>query len=396
MYYEPVDSAAQARTSTLVEELGQVDYIFSDKTGTLTRNIMEFKMCSIGGQPYAETVPDDKRIHQDQYGKTVGYYDFIRLGEHRREDTLSNGALIDEFLTLLAVCHTVIPEHDELNPGKVIYQASSPDEAALVDGASSLGYLFHTRKPKSVTISVSGVDKEYEVLCVNEFNSTRKRMSVLTRTPDGKIKLMIKGADTVIYERLKGGCTYKEKTSEHLEEYANEGLRTLVLAYRDVPQDEYEAWYKVFVQASAEINNRQDHLDKAAEMIEHDLVLLGATAIEDKLQDGVPDTIHTLMEGGCKIWVLTGDRQETAINIGFSCKLITSDMIMMVCNSDSHQETKQFLQEKLANVKDSLGVSELKTPAWTKFWLGISKKDGKFDKNTGFDIDVFIFCFQLY
>merc|ERR1719354_860423 len=113
---------------------------------------------------------------------------------------------------------------------------------------------------------------------------------------------MIKGADTVIYERLAPGCPHVELTSQHLEEYANEGLRTLVLAYRDIPEAEYQLWYQTFEKASTQINNRQEALDIAADMIEKDLQLLGATAIEDKLQDGVPDAIHTLMEAGIKMW----------------------------------------------------------------------------------------------
>lgn len=94
--------------------------------------------------------------------------------------------------------------------------------------------------------------------------------------------------------------------------------------------------------------NRADELDKAAEMIEKDMFLVGATAIEDKLQDGVPDTIHTLQEANIKVWVLTGDRQETAINIGYSCKLLTEEMDLIICNEEEHEATKSFLETKLA------------------------------------------------
>ena len=288
IYHEESDTPSQARTSSLVEELGQIDYIFSDKTGTLTRNIMEFKMVSIGGFAYAETVPDDKRIRTGPDGvDTVGYYDFRVLNQHKTS-THSNSRNIDYFLTLLAVCHTVIPEHDETQPGKLIYQASSPDEAALVNGAKSLGYLFHTRRPRSVTVAVHGKNLEYEILNVNEFNSTRKRMSVLARAPAGNIVLYIKGADNVIFERLGPINTFIEATSAHLEEYANEGLRTLCIAYRDISEDEYQAWKIIYDNAATQLHNRQGKLDEAAEMIEKDLLLLGATAIEDKLQEGVP------------------------------------------------------------------------------------------------------------
>ena len=111
-----------------------------------------------------------------------------------------------------------------------------------------------------------------------------------------------------------------------IQDYATEGLRTLCIAYRDIPEEEYRQWSAIYDQAAATINGRGDALDSAAELIEKDLFLLGATAIEDKLQDGVPDTIHTLQMAGIKVWVLTGDRQETAINIGMSCRLISESM----------------------------------------------------------------------
>ena len=98
---------------------------------------------------------------------------------------------------------------------------------------------------------------------------------------------------------------------------------------REISEEEYQHWSKIYNIAAATINGRSDALDKAAEMIERDLVLLGATAVEDKLQDGVPDTIYTLQQAGIKVWVLTGDRQETAINIGLSCRLISESMSLV-------------------------------------------------------------------
>lgn len=98
---------------------------------------------------------------------------------------------------------------------------------------------------------------------------------------------------------------------------------------RDIPEAEYQKWNVVHSRAAATINGRQEALDKAAEIIERDLFLLGATAIEDKLQDGVPETIYTLQQAGIKLWVLTGDRQETAINIGLSCRLISESMSLV-------------------------------------------------------------------
>ncbi|KAI9197490.1 uncharacterized protein BJ171DRAFT_221525 [Polychytrium aggregatum] len=346
MFYEPSNTPATARTSSLVEELGQIDYIFSDKTGTLTCNIMEFRMCSVAGVVYADVVPDDKKSRDD--GGT-SYKNFLQLNNDLKEGP--NSAFLNEFLTLLAVCHTVIPERSDTEPGGIVYQASSPDEAALVKGARSLGYEFVTRRPRSVTIVAKGQELEFEILNICEFNSTRKRMSAIVRGPDGRIKLLTKGADTVILERLAPNNPFVDITTIHLEECACEGLRTLCIAYREVSEAEYSEWSSIYDRAATTITNRQEELDRAAELIEKDLFLIGATAIEDKLQDGVPDTIHTLMEAGIKIWVLTGDRQETAINIGYSCKLITEEMQLIVCNEETHFDTKQYLQKKLEMIR---------------------------------------------
>ncbi|KAF9108735.1 hypothetical protein BGX27_008254 [Mortierella sp. AM989] len=350
MYYEKTDTPALARTSSLVEELGQIEYIFSDKTGTLTCNEMEFRQCSIAGIAYADVIEDGKQAHIED-GVEVGVHDFKQLDANLRNHPTSN--IIDEFLTLLAVCHTVIPERQENNPSDIVYQASSPDEGALVSGAAQLGYQFTTRRPRSVNIQVGMHDLEYEILNVCEFNSTRKRMSTIVRGPDRRIKLYCKGADTVILERLGTENEFIGATMQHLEDYATEGLRTLCLAMREIPEEEYQQWSQVYDRAATTIQNRSEELDKTAELIEKNLFLLGATAIEDKLQDGVPETINTLQQAGIKVWVLTGDRQETAINIGYSCKLIQEDMSLIICNEITHWETKEFLENKVKAIKST-------------------------------------------
>ncbi|KAL1305891.1 hypothetical protein AAFC00_004037 [Neodothiora populina] len=348
IYYDKTDTAANCRTSSLVEELGQVEYIFSDKTGTLTCNMMEFKQCSIGGIQYADDVPEERRA--TGYDSEMGIFDFVKLEQNRRSH--ATAPQIHHFLTLLSTCHTVIPETNASKPGKIKYQAASPDEGALVEGAVTLGYKFIARKPRSVMIMMGDQEAEYELLAVCEFNSTRKRMSTIFRCPDGKIRCYCKGADTVILERLSGNNATVEATLQHLEEYAAEGLRTLCLAMREVPEQEFKEWQRVFNDAATTVGgNRADELDKAAELIEHDFTLLGATAIEDKLQDGVPDTIHTLQSAGIKVWVLTGDRQETAINIGMSCKLISEDMSLLIVNEESAEATRDNLQKKLSAIQ---------------------------------------------
>jgi len=166
MYDEATDTPAVARTSNLNEELGQVKYIFSDKTGTLTRNVMEFRKCSVGGVKYG----DDQT--------TTERFDDLSLLKNFQEGH-STATTIRDFLTAMAVCHTVVPERDSADHTLINYQASSPDERALVLGAKSQKFVFTTRTPNSVIIEVFDVEEKYEVLHVLGFTSTRKRMSVI-------------------------------------------------------------------------------------------------------------------------------------------------------------------------------------------------------------------------
>lgn len=359
IYYPDTDTPTVCRTSSLVEELGQIEYIFSDKTGTLTCNVMEFRQCTIGGIQYAGIVPEDRRATGPD--DTNGIHDFGRMQENLK--THPSRSAIHHFLTLLATCHTVIPERKD-EKSEIKYQAASPDEGALVEGAVMLGYRFVARKPRAVIIQVDGQELEYELLAVCEFNSTRKRMSTIFRCPDGKIRVYCKGADTVILERLAKENPIVDVTLQHLEDYATDGLRTLCLAMREIPEQEYQEWKQIYDKAATTVGgNRAEELDKAAEIIEHDLFLLGATAIEDRLQDGVPETIHTLQTAGIKVWVLTGDRQETAINIGMSCKLISEDMTLLIINEETSTATKESLQKKYDAVRSQAASGEYDTLA---------------------------------
>lgn len=345
IYYDKTDMPAVARSSGLIEELGQVEYVFSDKTGTLTCNQMEFRECSMAGLSYAMQADPD-RAPKSEYDPQ-GQYSFRQLEDHLTQSMHAN--IIHEFLQALMTCQTVIPETSE-DSDEIVYQASSPDEGALVKGARDVfGYDFYARRPHSITCRIKGQEAEYEILNVCEFNSTRKRMSVVLRDPEGKVKLYCKGADTVILERLAKNNPFVEPTLHHLEEFASEGLRTLCYAMREIPEDEYQRWAQMYDKAATTLVNRAEELDKAAEVIEQNMFLLGATAIEDKLQDGVPDTIHTLHEANIKVWVLTGDRQETAINIGYSCKLLTEEMDLIICTEETHEATAAFLEKKLAD-----------------------------------------------
>ncbi|XP_065751972.1 phospholipid-transporting ATPase IB isoform X2 [Phocoena phocoena] len=357
MYYLGNDTPAMARTSNLNEELGQVKYLFSDKTGTLTCNIMNFKKCSIAGVTYGHFPELTREPSSDDFCRIPPPpsdscdFDDPRLLKNI-EDHHPTAPCIQEFLTLLAVCHTVVPEKDRDN---IIYQASSPDEAALVKGARKLGFVFTARTPYSVIIEAMGQEETFGILNVLEFSSDRKRMSVIVRTPSGQLRLYCKGADNVIFERLSKDSKYMEETLCHLEYFATEGLRTLCVAYADLSESDYAEWLKVYQEASTILKDRAQRLEECYEIIEKNLLLLGATAIEDRLQAGVPETIATLLKAEIKIWVLTGDKQETAINIGYSCRLVSQNMALILLKEDSLDATRAAITQHCADLGSLLG-----------------------------------------
>ncbi|CAL0319882.1 unnamed protein product [Lupinus luteus] len=365
MYSEEADKPAHARTSNLNEELGQVNTILSDKTGTLTCNSMEFIKCSVAGVAYGRTVTEVEKAVARRNGSTLSddeHANGSESGEFREppdlkaptrgfnftDERIMNGNWVNEpysdviqiFFRLLAICHTAIPEVDD-DTGNVSYEAESPDEAAFVIAAREVGFEFYERTQTSLSMyeldPVSGdkVERTYELLHVLEFNSSRKRMSVIVKD-EGRILLFCKGADSVMFERLSvNGKEFEGKTLEHVQEYADAGLRTLILAYREIDEEKYKEFATKLSEAKNLVTeHRETLIEEVSDKVEKDLILLGATAVEDKLQNGVPDCIDKLSKAGIKIWVLTGDKMETAINIGFSCSLLRQGMKQIIIHLD--------------------------------------------------------------
>lgn len=269
-------------------------------------------------------------------------------------------------------------QQEEAKPKPTIcYRAESPDEAALVSAAKNVGFAFVSRgavastgentkaekganNRQNVNLNILGQDYSYEQLDVIKFNSTRKRMTVIVREPaelGGKILLLTKGADNVIFERLSADGQDQElrdQTEQDIETFSNMGLRTLTLAQRVLDDATYEAWAAKFAEAGKALDDRAKKMDKVAEEIECELTLLGATAIEDKLQEGVPDAIAALREAGIKVWVLTGDKLETAINIGFASRLLEKDMKLEIMKMGRNEEATSVLNRFKELVEDVL------------------------------------------
>ncbi|KAH7328733.1 phospholipid-translocating P-type ATPase [Stachybotrys elegans] len=502
MYDEESDTPARCNTNTILENLGQVGYVFSDKTGTLTDNVMKFRKISVAGTvwlhaadldetqekgvtgemestteaseykaeakavtiviqepeanvktPLSPTRPSmsgrrsssqwRSAARPDHVQPEVNTFDLIEHIRLRPNSEFSKKA--KDYVLAMALCHTCLPENRD---GKIEYQASSPDELALVRAAQELGYVVVQRTPQAITLQISHPDgtvelTTFDILDVIEFTSTRKRMSVVLRGPDGRISVICKGADSAIIPRLKASSLARQKAAEvqegaqlehemhrrseqqeprnsfggrpsltihrdpstsreksltrptlsprstsfelsrlmrrseetpnrlaalrgtsfdvshgpslrspthlqepmpehlgflqyqdihneaevfakcfkHLDEFANEGLRTLMFAQRFISEHDYVSWKKIYQNATTSIVNRQKLIEEAGELIEQSFDLVGASAIEDKLQEGVPETIEKLRRANVKVWMLTGDKRETAINIAHSARL---------------------------------------------------------------------------
>ncbi|XP_065430435.1 phospholipid-transporting ATPase ID isoform X2 [Chrysemys picta bellii] len=361
MYCAQRQTPAEARTTTLNEELGQVEYIFSDKTGTLTQNIMVFSKCSINGRSYGDVL--DVLGHKAELGERTEPVDFsfnpladprFRFWDASLLQAVQLGnSHVHEFFRLLSLCHTVMSE--ERKEGELYYKAQSPDEGALVTAARNFSFVFRSRTPKTITVQELGRAVTYQLLAILDFNNVRKRMSVIVRSPEGRIRLYCKGADTILLERLHPAHhELLSVTTDHLNEYAGEGLRTLVLAYKDLEDGYYEEWAEQLLRASTPSEGREDRLARLYEEVERDMTLLGATAIEDKLQQGVPETIAILTLANIKIWVLTGDKQETAVNIGYSCKMLTDDMTeVFIVTGHTVLEVREELRKAREKMTDS-------------------------------------------
>ncbi|KAK7813784.1 hypothetical protein U0070_003693 [Myodes glareolus] len=260
------------------------------------------------------------------------------------------------------------------------YEAESPDEAALVYAARAYSCTLVDRRHDQVSVELPHLGRlTFELLHTLGFDSIRKRMSVVIRHPlTDEIIVYTKGADSVIMDLLlpcssddsrgRHQKKIRSKTQNYLNLYAVEGLRTLCIAKRVLSKEEYACWLQSHIEAEASVEGREELLFQSAVRLETNLCLLGATGIEDRLQDGVPETIAKLRQAGLQIWVLTGDKQETAINIAYACKLLDHDEEVITLNADSQEACAALLDQYLHYVQSRISQS---TPEHTEMNVSV-------------------------
>ncbi|KAK2764972.1 putative aminophospholipid-translocase [Arachnomyces sp. PD_36] len=363
------------RTSTIPEDLGRIEYLLSDKTGTLTQNEMELKKIHVGTVSYANEAMDEVASYVRQgftatsstegtatlvtpssvYGNQVGATTATRT---RREI----GSRVKDIIFALALCHNVTPTADEVDGEKVTtYQASSPDEIAIVRYAEDVGLRLVYRDRKRImlqSVDTGNIVVRVSILDIFPFTSDSKRMGIIVQfhqDQDTQLSLQEaseiwfyqKGADTVMSSIVAANDWLDEETAN----MAREGFRTLVVGRKKLSAQQYQEFSAQYKQASLSLHNRDSSMANIVkEHLERDLELLGVTGVEDKLQKDVKPSLELLRNAGIKIWMLTGDKVETARCVAVSAKLVARGQyihtVEKLKDKSTAQDTLDFLRNK--------------------------------------------------
>ena len=364
-----------ARNSTIPEELGRISYVFSDKTGTLTKNEMVFKKiameteqfgeesfndlkeilldeCKINDAPLLDLINMEQKTSEDNIGESLveGSMQETFTPEKKRQKKFrrQRNKIIRDTITSMVLCNNVTPVQDEEDPSVITYQASSPDEIALVKFAESVNMRLVGRTDKEIKIK-DAVDhiEEFEVLANFPFSSDTKRMGIVLKNKEhNHIIYYLKGAENVMMKFVKK--EYVSYISENAENLATKGLRTLVLSQKIISQEEYDRWDREYKEALTSMENRQEKIAEVVSKLENNMEFLCVTGVEDLLQDDVATTIDNLRNAGMKVWMLTGDKVETATCISISAGIKAKNhKIFTIRNDEFEHKSKEADAEKL-------------------------------------------------
>ena len=348
------------RTSTIPEDLGRIEYLLSDKTGTLTQNEMQLKKIHVGTVAYAGDAMEEV--------STYVRHAFTTNVPHTGTDTLSGstrtrreiGARVRDLVVALALCHNVTPTTDEVDGEKVIsYQASSPDEIAIVEFTESVGLRVLQRDRENIvlqSLSTGRIVIKARIKDIFPFTSESKRMGIIVHVQCevadrlSGLWFLQKGADTVMSTIVATNDWLDEETAN----MAREGLRTLVVGRRRLSDQQYQAFSSAYKEASLALRDRDVGMAGAVkDHLEHDLELLGVTGVEDRLQKDVKPSLELLRNAGVKIWMLTGDKVETARCVAVSARLVARGQHIQVITKLRHKAQAQDALDVLKNKIDS-------------------------------------------
>ena len=396
-----------ARNSTIPEELGRISYMFSDKTGTLTKNEMIFKNIAMETEQFGmESFNDLKAILEDECknndaplldiynqlkkeaddnniindNKDILIDDSLSFGNINTQEENSNNNLIQDekklkkqqshrkkhkkirrsrnkiikdTITSMLLCNNVTPIISNDDPDIITYQASSPDEIALVKFSEKLDMKLIHRTDKEIKIrTISGTIEEFNILANFPFSSDTKRMGIILQNKKyGHIIFYLKGAENVMMNFVKK--EYVGYIKENTENLAVKGLRTLVLTQKLITQKEFDIWFNEYSQALTSMENRKEKLRNIISKLENNMEFLCVTGVEDLLQDEVATTIDNLRNAGIKLWMLTGDKVETATCISISAGLKAKNHKIFTLTYEQIKDEENE-EKEINNLKDKL------------------------------------------
>ncbi|KAK3901492.1 hypothetical protein C8A05DRAFT_34816 [Staphylotrichum tortipilum] len=371
---DPDMPGAVVRTSTIPEDLGRIEYLLSDKTGTLTQNEMDMKKIHVGTVSYANDAMDEVSAYVKQVllattaagshalaTPSTSISSAANVGATRTRREI--GSRVRDVVLALALCHNVTPTTEEDDAGRMVtsYQASSPDEIAIVRWTESVGLRLASRDRKSMVLESAETGRavvKVRILDIFPFTSEGKRMGIIVQFYDklelgvpalgsGEIWFYQKGADTVMGSIVAANDWLDEETAN----MAREGLRTLVVGRKRLSPAEYTEFSAQHQEASLSITNRDAGMQAVvSRYLERDLELLGVTGVEDKLQRDVKPSLELLRNAGIKIWMLTGDKVETARCVAVSSKLVARGQyihtVAKLRRKDAARENLDLLRAK--------------------------------------------------